>query len=1107
MIQFIPAVLLAAANFARRRFQMSFPALSTIRVWALAISGTRIVMNSCSMMHHFRLSLLTLGLLHVAVSDSAGQTIRFSQQVRPILSDRCYVCHGPDETQRAADLRLDISEGLNRVIVSGDPDSSDLIQRLESRDEDFRMPPAHSKLSVSREEVALVREWISQGGTWEPHWSFTSIERVAPPPTKNHALTHSPIDAFILARLEQEGLSLAPLAAKETLMRRVSLDLTGLAPTLEELDAYLSDDAPDAYERLVDRLLASPRFGERMASQWLDLARYSDTYGYQVDQDRFVWPWRDWVVRAFNANQPFDQFALEQIAGDLLPSPTDDQILATTFNRLHPQKVEGGSIEEEFRVEYVADRLHTFGTAFLGLTVECARCHDHKFDPFSMAEYYQLFAFFNNIDEAGLCSYFDPDSVPPPALALMDDARKERLRVLHQNVELAEQELRNLVEYLSPRQFNPADPSFGRDNAASEKGLPPNAFGVWLADREARKNLSELEKTRLSQSIPISSEMVGRNTLGQSDDGIHFIRFTGDDEVKINGGKFQRQQPFSILARIRITPAEDGQPIKRAVLLHCSRAWTDSASRGYQLLIEDGRVSAALIHFWPGNAICVKTTELIPVEQWLDLVMTYDGSSSADGLRIYLDGELQPTSVVRDGLTRTILGNGTDHLIAGARFRDMGFVNGRMADLQCFTEELTKLEIEQRHDRVSLVQLLNRTQDDLTVADLKALFDYYLARCCAEVEQARNKVQAVRAELYAFQDAQPSIMVMRESPGIRQTFLLARGAYDALQSQVTANTPAMLPQLNWDQSRQANRLDLANWLIDQRHPLTARVAVNQYWQMLFGVGLVRTPEDFGSQSLPPTHWELLDWLAADFQQDWDIKRCLKQMVMSRTYQQTSRIDLQVKRRDPANVLISRAPVFRLTAEMLRDNLLLQSGLLVEQKGGPPVRPYDLELAFAPVKRDSGDALYRRSLYTYWKRTATSPAMVVLDAPNRDVCRVNRDRTTSPLQGLLLLNGTQFVEASRALSEKTLVAHGNEPAQVAQTIFRSLTSRRASEQELTVLLHLFRQQHERYLAEPKLANELISVGDSKSNYQDKIELAAWTTVANMLMNFEEVTHRY
>jgi hypothetical protein len=1021
------------------------------------------------------IALATLMTCHVA----AAQEVSFNQHIRPVLSDRCFICHGPDKEERSSDLRLDQSSGIERVIVPGDPDASELIRRLEADDVDQRMPPPHSKLTVTEEEIHLIRKWIQAGGQWESHWAFAPIPEIRLPPVGDTRTTH-PIDRLLMVKLNQSGYGISDKASPENRLRRVTFDLTGVSPTLAELDEFLADPSDAAYERAVDRLLASPRFGERMASIWLDLARYSDTYGYQVDRERFVWPWRDWVVRAYNSNLPFDRFAIEQLAGDLLPNPTQDQILATTFNRLHPQKVEGGSIEEEFRVEYVADRVHAFGAVFLGLTVECARCHDHKFDPISMDEYYQLFAFFNNIDEAGLYSFFDPEAVPTPNLSLIDDQAKLRLEELSAELVVAEEAVTNEAAALDAR------------------------FTAWLSDLSSRKASFERDQEKLGAKLNVMLDSLGPNQLLAAADGSRSIKLTGDDEIPVDGGRFDRDQPFSVFARIKIPNSET--PLERNVIFHCSRAWTDSASRGYQVLIEEGKLSAALIHFWSGDAICVRTRQRLDTDRWLDIALGYDGSSRARGIRLFVDGKPQEVEIVRDALTRTILGQGTDQLKIGARFRDRGFKDGELAAFDFSPVELSELEIIQRHQPERFSSLCDRPVADLQDDELKLLREYYATRVDQVLMAARGRLQEARRAHNQFCDKLPSIMVMKELPTLRKSYRLARGAYHAREQEVFPQTPAVLPRLAVEPGRTPNRLDLARWLTSAENPLTARVAVNQFWQMLFGWGIVRTPEDFGSQSAPPLQLELLNWLARDFQQDWDMKRCIKQMVLSSAYQQTTAASAELQERDPENLWFGRQTLNRLSAEMVRDHVLLQSGLLVETLGGPPVRPYDLELAFSPLPRDQGQALYRRSLYTYWKRTSTSPAMVVLDAPSRDVCTMKRDRTSSPLQGLLILNGTQFVEAARKLSERALVQHGSDPQQITRELFRSLTSRAPTGDEIAILIDLQAKQKQRFANRPELAHELITVGESSPCELDEVDLAAWATVASVIMNLEESLYR-
>jgi hypothetical protein len=1012
------------------------------------------------------------------VPFAMAQQVDFGKQIRPILSDRCYICHGPDGGQRKAGLRLDLETGAEQVLSPGDADNSELTRRIESGDRDEMMPPPDSKLSLSKQEIQTIRQWIEEGARWDQHWSFVAPVKPPLPQPNNVAAVGNEIDNFILARLDLEGLSPALPTSKEKFIRRVSFDLCGLPPTLEEIDAFLADDSPTAYEEVVDRLLASSRFGERMAADWLDVARYSDTYGYQVDRDRFVWPWRDWVVRSFNANMPYDQFITEQLAGDLLPDATDQQILATTFNRLHPQKVEGGSVEEEFRVEYVADRSQTVGMALLGLTVECARCHDHKFDPISQKEYYQLFAFFNNIDEAGLYSFFDADAVPTPTLLLLDDQQKQHLNEMR--AELAESGSR--LEAVRRDRFE--------------------LFDRWLEDWKLRKLAIEELTPGLVLDVDFAKTSHAENVLFEGPGGKKAIKLTGDDEVKLDEGKVRRFQPFSIVSRIKIPPQPENIPIERNVVFHCSKAWTDSASRGYELLIENGRLKASLIHFWPGNAISVRTQQPVATDRWIHVAMAYDGSSKASGIQIYVDGKLQPIDIVRDNLQKAILGDGTLSLSIGARFRDRGFTDGQVSELKLFDRSLTAIEVAQLHDGNSLMTILKRRRDGISSAEIKQLRDYFFANHCQEFREELLKLSQQREEIAKFIDAQQEIMVMRELPSSRPAFVLQRGAYDAPQSPVRTNTPAVFPSIELDSDRPANRLDLARWLTSGHHPLTSRVAVNRIWQQLFGQGLVRTPEDFGSQGTPPTHPELLDWLAVDFEKDWDVKRAIKRIVMSNTYRQSTSTSKELLQRDPDNELLARAPTYRLPAEMLRDNVLLVSGLLVEKIGGPPVRPYDVSVAFKPSHPDVGEGLYRRSLYTYWKRTGPVPVMLMLDAAKRDVCQVKRERTSSPLQSLVLLNGPQFIEAARKMSERLILQHGKETNLLATDMFRALTSRQPTTKELGIVVGLYEKQLAEYAQNVTAASQLLSIGDTRSETSEPAQLAAWTVVANTLMNFDE-----
>ena len=937
------------------------------------------------------------------------------------------------------------------------------------------MPPPDSNLDLDQDEIDRIGRWIRQGAEWKQHWSFLPLKQVPVAQTQNTAWPKNEIDHFVLARLEQAGLLPAGEASREKWLRRVTFDLNGLPPTLAELDAFLADRTPGAYAQVVDRLLASERFGERMAADWLDVARYSDTYGYQVDRDRFVWPWRDWVIRAFNRNLPYDEFITQQIAGDLLPDATEDQILATAFNRLHPQKVEGGSVPEEFRVEYVADRTQTMGTAFLGLTLECCRCHDHKYDPISTKEYYQLSAFFDKIDEAGLYSYFTP-SVPTPTRGLTGQGKGQEL-------EAARRDLRKLEE----------------EYAAAEK--EQKVEKNWLEDLRSRAPEADTIAGQIAH-LSFEDHKDGANVSVEGRSG-RAVRLSGDDGIGLQVGNFRRFQPFSISLWLQTPDVKE-----RAVVFHRSRAWTDAGSRGYELLIEDGHLSFALIHFDPGNSNRVRTARPIPAGSWQHLAVTYDGSSRAGGLRLYLNGQPGQQVTVRDNLYRHITGGGGDNITIGQRFRDRGFSGGLVDEFRVFKRELSGLEVAQLHDGRSLQEALE------SLKDTAALREYYRLNF-SRIWSGRSAALAkAREGCCRLQDGLQEIMVMSDLdtsrlgvPG-RQTYLLERGLYTNRGEPVEPQTPAVFLKFPGEVPR--NRLGLAKWMVDPQNPLTARVAVNRFWQNCFGEGLVRTPEDFGSQGALPTHPLLLDWLSSRFMVNgWDVKWLLRQMVLSATYRQSTAgtqgqpAGVMLQHRDPENRLLARAFVYRLPAEMLRDNALAVSGLLRNRIGGPPAKPYEVAVSFKPVGRDKGEGLYRRSIYTYWKRTGPAPVMRTLDASKRDVCRVRRERTSSPLQALVLLNGPQFVEASRVLAQKVIRRHGEDFQASLIEMFRVLTSRRPEADELQVLTGFLARTRQSFEEDLKSAQALLKVGDSAADPEiPPAQLAAMTVVANTMMSYDE-----
>lgn len=1020
----------------------------------------------------YSILILSLGLIGTL---SASDRVDFNKDVRPILSDRCFKCHGPDAKNQKSDYRVDTFEhatanlGDYYGIVPGNAEDSELFYRLITDDEIDLMPPPENRMALTEEEIDIIKRWINQGAEYQKHWSFTAIPDSIEVPKTQSDWARNPIDHFILNRLEQEQFTPSPETSREKWLRRITFDLTGLPPTLPALDAFLADTSPNAYDKVVERLLASPAYGERMAGEWLNVARYSDTFGYQQDWNRRVWPWRDWVIEAFQGNMPYDQFIIEQLAGDLLPNPTRNQILATTFNRLHSQKNEGGSVPEEFRIEYVADRVHTFGTAFLGLSFECSRCHDHKYDPLTMQDYYEVAAYFDNIDEAGLYAYFPRvDATPPPTLWLPDKAQEAKLADLDTKIAASEARLTELAKIAAPAFEKWMKNSPGKVSDAA----PIASFDFESNERNKIPNLVE-------GGDPATTS--GNNQLVDGRNG-KAVQLTGDDKVTLPVGNFSRNDSFTISLWLK-TPDEK----KRAVVFSRSKAWTDAASRGYELLIEDGELSLGIIHFYPGDAIRVRTTEKLPVGEWKHVAVSYDGSSRASGVTLYVDGQPADTRIIRDHLTRDITGGGSDTIVIGSRMRDNGFTGGLVDDFQIFNKELDPAEVAQFFER----------------SEWQPGIDWFLANAHPPYQKETVKLKQLRNERIALIRTIPDIMVMKEMEEPKPTYLLGRGHYSNREKTVSAATPDFLPSQKVDTPQ--NRLDLARWTASDDNPLTARVTVNRYWQLMFGAGLVSTPEDFGSQGRSPTHPQLLDWLARDFiESGWNVQHLLRQMALSATYRQSSNVSSgELTTLDPENTLLYRFPAPRLSAEMIRDNALAASGLLNNEVGGAPVKPYDIAVSFKPTKISQGDDLYRRSLYTYWRQTSPAPMMTTLNASKRDVCRVSLEKTDSPLQGLVLLNSPQFVEAARTLAEDLVNEYGNDNDAIINETYRRLTSRQPDQHEWPVLRHLIQEQEKHFATGSGAARELISVGASKApETENPARLAAVTTLVSTVMNFDE-----
>ncbi|QDT42839.1 Planctomycete cytochrome C [Gimesia alba] len=1029
------------------------------------------------------------GILYCPISTTTAEEkakqerIEFNRDIRPILSEKCLHCHGPDSSTREADLRLDDPTDVRQprdgytIINLKQPANSELLKRLLTTDADLKMPPADSGKEISPQEIALIQCWIEQGAEYQQHWSFIPPRRPELPAVKKQSWPQSPIDRFVLARLEREGLKPSPRADKATLCRRLSLDLTGLPPTLAELDLFLNDDSPNAYEKLIDRLLASPHYGEHRARYWLDAARYADTSGYFTDDEWQTWRWRDWVINAFNENKPFDQFTIEQLAGDLLPNPTQDQLIATGFNRNHMTTQETGIIDEEYRVEYVVDRLDTTSTVWMGLTMGCARCHDHKYDPISQKEFYQLFAFFNNTPETGNTR--------------TAGNAKPLLKIPSEQYLAQEQQLKDQVAALE-QQHQQREQELAQQQIAWEK--------------EVLKDLTPPSDDQLILYYPLD-DVIQNTTLkpvGQIEPVPAFI----GQGVKFDGTALlessvplalDHDTPFTIAAWIN--PASGGPT--------CLFSKNDDRSqlRGFDIMLRKGKLAVHLIHKWNSNAIQVVTDNRISTGRWQHLVVTYDGSSTAAGIRIYLNGAPQATSALYDSLTGSI---STQEPFRIGRRSTSAFYKGSIDDVRIYQRPLSADQARQLADFQFLSSTLAVPTEKRTKQQQQALRTYFLNSAAPKrFRTAERDLQTMRSKLSAHQKNIPTSMIMQENETLRDTFVLVRGVYNKHGEKVIARVPAALPELK--NNLPTNRLGFARWLVSPQHPLTARVYVNRLWQQMFGVGLVKTVGDFGSQGEWPSHPELLDWLAVEFQESgWDVKHLIKQIVLSATYQQSSRGTDELFERDPENRLLARGPRFRLDAETVRDNALQISGLLVSKQGGPSVKPYQPAGLWEAVSYDgnvtyqqsTGDGLYRRSLYTFWKRQSPPPGLMAFDAPTRETCTVNRPRTNTPLQALVLMNDPTYLEAARVLAERTLKNYSSEPERI-QYAFRTATSRTPDKFEQNVLNKILIQQLHMFQNNPAAAKKLLQVGDAPLDKTvSPAELAAWTIVTSTILNMDE-----
>ncbi|MFT5299953.1 MAG: hypothetical protein ACI87E_000036 [Mariniblastus sp.] len=1031
-------------------------------------------------------------------SFAQDKTVDFNRDIRPILSDNCFLCHGPAESTREADLRLDVREAAvdSGALIPGKPNESEIVERVYSDDEDLVMPPVDSNKRLTNKQRELLKQWVAEGAEYQEHWSFVA-------PQKSTQLdSDKSIDHFVEKTLHAEGLNFSPQADLRTLIRRVTFDLTGLPPTLAEVDSFLKDATAGgvdvAFEAVVDRLLATSAYGERMALAWLDAARYGDTSVMHADGPRDMWPWRDWVINAYNANMPFDQFTVEQLSGDLIPDATVEQKIASGFNRNHATSDEGGAFPEELRVDYVVDRVQTTATVWLGLTLECAQCHDHKYDPLSQEEYYKFFAYFNNTADPGMQTRNGNQS---PTVDVIDKIRAGKLAELMTKIEATKKqrdEYKASVETTFVAWAKIAtEKATADDNPVKELTGLTHWFPLDETDGKELKNkvtgsIATLEKGKLT-----AGEREGNKTL-KLDGRTSFLCTEKVPELK-------RNNPFSFAAWIKYDGKSGG-----AVF---SKMDVAQNHRGYDLWIQGSNIGTHIINSWPGNALKVVSTDALKANTWQHVVVTYDGRAKADGVKIYIDGKLSKNKVEQDSLTRSITAKVPFKI--GSRSEGANW-KGEVDDIRIYDRSLQSEEVSLAKGDV-IGGILGTATKERTESQVETLRNYFLANEDTKYRKLSTALANVSKQ-HANLNAKPmTTMVMKDNPKdkMRMTYVLDRGQYDSPNKEKTLQpgVPAALPALVEDSPQ--NRLGLAQWLVRPDHPLTARVAVNRYWMILFGNGLVRTVGDFGAQGVPPSHPELLDWLAVDFvESKWDVKRMLKQIVMSKAYRQSSRQEKLHLEKDPTNRLLARAPRFRLQGEFIRDQSLALSGLLFDSVGGPSVKPYQPVNIWNEVSinkglrytQDKGEKLYRKSMYTYWKRSAPMPNMMIFDAPSREKCVVQRARTNTPLQALVTLNDPQFVEAARALAQRLIKTETNESKRI-DLAYQLATARHVTQRELEVLLNLLADQRKRFVTDPESAKKFLAVGDSKRDESiDIIEHAAWAVIAQIILNLDETLSR-
>ncbi len=1021
----------------------------------------------------------------------------YNQDVRPILAENCFSCHGPDSAARKAGLRLDrfadatAKRSSGQAIIPGDPVASGIMDRIRRPENDpLHMPPGAGHKSLSPTQINTLTRWIASGAKYEQHWSYLPIKRPKLPAVRNTKWVRNEIDRFTLAAMEARGLTPAPEADRRTLARRAAFDVTGLPPSPADVEEFVRDPRPDAYERYLNKLFASPRWGEHRGRYWLDAARYADTHGIHFDNYREIWAYRDWVINAFNENMPFDQFTVEQLAGDLLPRPTLDQRVATGFTRCNITTNEGGAIDEEYLVLYARDRTETTAQVWLGSTLGCAVCHDHKFDPITARDFYSMSAFFNNTVQRAMDGNIKDT---PPVIFV--PAATDKIRY-EQNADglLSSRAVLDERKKTARPEFDAWLTKTRRDGLSVAEVTPEGqVLRVPLSTKGAQTGIAPAGVT------PFATMGTPAYTQGYPD-GDAFVR-SGNHAVNLGtAGDFDGTKPFSASVWVKIPGNVGG-----AVL---GKMDEGADFRGWDIWLEDGKIGSHLINKWPENALKSVTRDRLTPNVWHHVTVTYDGSRKPSGLSVYVDGSKKQLDNSSNSLTGTI--STSVPLLVGQRSQGAGAEGVAIQDVRLFSKVLPAQTVMSMASSTRIKSIAAKSS--MSDKELDELYAWWLTNMDASYRQALSRVTALEEEEAFIKSRGTTTFVASEKPSTPEAYILHRGEYDKRRDKVSPATPASLPPMPANAPK--NRLGLAQWILMPENPLPTRVTVNRFWQEVFGNGIVKSSGDFGITGELPTHPELLDWLATEFRRNnWDIKAFFRLMLTSATYRQASTVTPEKKRIDPANKWLSRGPRFRMDAEAIRDTALAMSGLLSPKIGGPSVKPYQPEGVWEAVampesntrnyKRDSGESLYRRSLYTFWKRAAPPASMEIFNAPNRETCVVKRERTNTPLQALVTLNDVQFVEAARVTATKLMREVGSTDKRL-NRLSMAVLSRPWKTSEVVILTSVLDDLKVHYKSHKSDAEKLIAYGDTPAPRDLPVEdLAAWTMLCNQVLNLDEV----